>query len=880
MKIGSSIGYLACKLKDVNFNRIKNCLATFAWVFLIALQTYAFPVNTMTQHWDDEYEEIAVFVRIPRIGGFEIQAVFSYETEKLYLPVTDLFNYLKINNRPSADQTLINGFLIDESKQYSIRYDDRVITVQGVTYKLPDDALLRTDFGLFLVTDWFGRAFGLHCNFNFRSLSVEINTDMELPAVREMRLAQMRKNLERLRGEVAVDTTYLRNYHFFKPGMIEWNVLGSQSNATDDDYRFSLGLGTELLAGEASAYFLYSTRDGFDWRNQQYQWRYVNNHNRFVRQIQVGKLRSATISSIYEPVHSAVITNRSTGYRSSFGYFTWSDHTEPDWTVEVYINNVLVDYTRADASGFFSFEIPLIYGTSEVVLKFYGPYGEERMEERVIDIPFNFLPAGEVEYVITGGMVQDGNDSRLARAEVNAGLSRFMTVGGGVEYFSQLQNTPFIPFFNTSVVPLPGLMFNGEYAHDVRTRLILNYRLGSMATISLDYSLYSEEQEAVVFNYLEERRAVITFPVRMRNFRLLNRAGIRQNVYEQLTYNSLEWVISGNYRILSANLATHFNWLSERQPYIVSNFGLSLRLPAGYTLRTTTQYDWENHTVLSVRAEMEKRIRNRGAVTAMFEENLRVALRSVSLGFRYDLSFSQINASVRYGNTGEWFTAQAARGSIALGSGNRVIHTDNRGVIGRGGLSIIPFLDVNHNGVRDEGEPLVKGLGVRLNGGRLLRKYEDGIIRIAELEPYASYLLELDDIGLENIAWRIDNKVLSIEIDPNQFKRVYIPVLPMGEVNGMVYLETEQSMRGLGRIQVHFTRIEDEFSRSVLSESDGFITYLGLPPGKYRATIDAEQLERLSMSSYPEYVEFEIEALEIGDIVDDIEFTLTRVSSE
>jgi hypothetical protein len=34
--------------------------------------------------------------------------------------------------------------------------------------------------------------------------------------------------------------------------------------------------------------------------------------------------------------------------------------------VELYVNNILVDYKRADASGFFTFEIPLIYGTTNV----------------------------------------------------------------------------------------------------------------------------------------------------------------------------------------------------------------------------------------------------------------------------------------------------------------------------------------------------------------------------------------------------------------------------------------------------------------------------------------------------------------------------------
>lgn len=41
---------------------------------------------------------------------------------------------------------------------------------------------------------------------------------------------------------------------------------------------------------------------------------------------------------------------------------------------------------------FFSFEVPLMYGNTSVALQFYGPYGEERREERIINIPYNFVP--------------------------------------------------------------------------------------------------------------------------------------------------------------------------------------------------------------------------------------------------------------------------------------------------------------------------------------------------------------------------------------------------------------------------------------------------------------------------------------------------------
>jgi hypothetical protein len=110
-------------------------------------------------------------------------------------------------------------------------------------------------------------------------------------------------------------------------------------------------------------------------------------------------------------------------------------------------------------------------------------------------------------------------------------------------------------------------------------------------------------------------------------------------------------------------------------------------------------------------------------------------------------------------------------------------------------VAIVPFVDINHNGIKDEKEPVADGLSVRMNGGRVIRDTKDSIIRITGLEPYTSYLLTLDDKGLNQISYRIRHKNIRVFVDPNQFKKIEIPVNPMGEVNGWVFLKDEQGTR-------------------------------------------------------------------------------------
>ena len=54
------------------------------------------------------------------------------------------------------------------------------------------------------------------------------------------------------------------------------------------------------------------------------------------------------------------------------------------------------------------------------------------------------------------------------------------------------------------------------------------------------------------------------------------------------------------------------------------------------------------------------------------------------------------------------------------------------------------------------------------------------------------------------MSWRFKNKTYSILIDPNQFKRVDVPVVIVGEVNGMAYMDKEGLQKGIGRILVKF----------------------------------------------------------------------------
>ena len=387
-------------LKYRKWTEISGILVLYTHLFVLL---NFFPLIVHAQN-EPQYDEISVFLNIQNFGGTEIPAVIVNET--VYLPVTDIFSFLKIKNNPSAQLDSITGSFINPVAIYSIDNIHHQIRYQGKNYPLISNDLIKTETNLYLKSSLFGQIFGLDCTFSFRSLSVNLSSKLELPLIREMRLEQMRTNISHLRGEVKTDTTIARKFPAFHFGMADWSIISNQQFPGGTDTRVNLVLGTVIAGGEANALLNYDNTTPFTEKQQQYQWHFVNNDQPALRQVTAGKIYTTSTSSIFDPVVGIQFTNTPTTYRRSFGTYTLSDITEPNWIVELYVNSVLVDYIKADGSGFYKFEVPLVYGNSAVKLKFYGPWGEERIKEQNMSIPFNFLPPKEFEYNLSGGLVE------------------------------------------------------------------------------------------------------------------------------------------------------------------------------------------------------------------------------------------------------------------------------------------------------------------------------------------------------------------------------------------------------------------------------------------------------------------------------------------
>ena len=825
---------------------------------------------------EGDYDEILVTLNVQRIGSVEIPAFMRGEIA--YLSIKDLFEFLKIRNSVSADLDSVQGFVINPAATYLVdRLNSRII-YRDKTFNLKPGDLIRTETNLYLRADHFGKVFGLECFFNFRGLAVTLTTKLELPAIREMQQELLRKNISRLRGEKKADTTIQRSYPFFHIGMADWAAFHMQQTNSASDTRFNLALGGIIAGGETNLSLNYDSRRPFNMRQQYYNWRFVNNDHAFLRQTTVGKIFTQATSSIFAPVTGVQFTNTPTTYRRSFGTYTLSNVTDPGWTVELYVNNVLVNYTKADASGFFTFEVPMVYGNSQVKLRFYGPLGQEEEREQYMNIPFSFIPLNQLEYTVTAGIIDDEDKGRFARANFNYGLSRRITIGGGMEYLSTIPSGKSMPFVNASMRLGGNTLLSVEHVHNVRSKALFNYRLPSNLQFDLTYIKYKDAQKAVRFNFLEEKKAVVTMPLRGSSFNAFSRLTFNQFT---LPYNfvlkkktkltSGEFLLSALVSGVSSNLTTFAIFNEDPNPLVFSNLSLTFRLPGGIRLTPQAQYEYREKNFSSLKGEFEKNIFRNGFLNMFYEKDMVDRVYSCGVSLRYNFSFAQTAISVRQSKQYRSM-AQSARGSIVYNGKEKIVQASNQNNVGKGGLVIAPFLDINCNGHRDAGEPKVLGIRLRINGGLVKRHDKDTTIRVTNLEAYTSYYLELEN-SFDNVAWQVKKKTLGVVINPNELKLIDIPVAVVGEVSGSVLLNESGKVKGLGRIIVNIYNHDSVLVARVLTEPDGFFSFLGLAPGTYTARIDEGQLQKLNMRSSAD-ISFAIKQNSDGEVVDGLQFVL------
>ena len=829
---------------------------------------------------DENCEEVLVILNFKNIGQIDIPAYIC--KDYVYISVPALFTFLKIKNEIDFSSHTISGFYLNEKNTYQIDNTNYRILIDKKTIELKSTDIIYTDTDVFLKSDYFASVFELENTFNMRNLTIDMSTKLELPLIKEMRLEKIRENLQKMKNQFVADTTIVRDHPMFHFGTASWSINTNQSeygqgNDTQmsnyEQYKFELG--GMLAGGEFNADFNFGTQNPYLKRNGYYYWKYAFEGNKYLSSIKVGNLFVQSKSTILYPTLGVQITNTSNTLRKSFGTYILSDSTRPNWNVELYVNNTLIGFTKADSNGFFSFEVPIMYGQTETSLRFYGPNGEEEVSRKRFITPFTRIPKNEFEYTLSFGVIEDNDNSPFTNFKMNYGLTKNVTIGAALEYNKSLEYNKTIPSFSFAAQPFSQLLFAGNYSHNLMFNGLLNYTTVNNIRFEFDYTKYDKNQDAIIYNYLQTIKGSVAVPLHINKFNGQARFNFYGNTYLSNTSSTnTELLLSGAIKRFNFNLTTNSSNTSFGQRLLYSTLSSNVHLPRNFNVTPSIRYQYDDSGLIYTKVDMRKRILKNGELNFVYEHQFVSDQDYVTFGFRYDFKIMVVNSSNNFSQNGNSFN-QSASGSLIFQPKAGFIDFNNQSSIGSAEIMLIPFLDVNNNGKKDADESIVPDLDIKFGRGKK-KINKNGSVIFSGLEPYVENNIKLDGNNFETIAWQIENKNISVILNPNQLRSIYIPVIVVGEIGGVVNKNENGVLKYLNGIKVNIFDLSHHLVASVLSEQDGYFSYLGLKNGNYTAEIDAKQLASLHFTANPAVIPLEIKNGTTGSLIDNLEFVLTK----
>ena len=813
-----------------------------------------------------------VSLDVKSLGTTEIPALLH--DRDLWLSINGLFDFLQVSYHLPAGSDSLTVYLDNPKDPYLIDRARHQVVFQKKVFPLDAQAIQVSGSRWFLRSDYLGALFGLECTYDPHRLSAVIKPKWELQVVRIRRQQDMHTGLHTSGTPFTADATIGRQYRLFHFTSADWALQAVQQVNGPDFMRLNTAVGGAIAGGEFRGAFTYTTNQHFSEKQQYYLWRYANNKNAVVRQVLLGKISLQPVSSVFNPVVGVQVTNAPTYVRKAYGTYNFSGYVQPNWVVELYVNNVLVDYLRSDAMGLIRYNIPLSYGTTEVTTRYIGPWGEEHRYTQAFIVPYTLLPANVLEYRASAGMVEDSSGSFYSQARINYGCTDRITLGAGVEYLTSVSKSSSLPFVNAAIRMAPNLTLSGEYVYGVRYKGLLTYGNASGLQAELQYVKYDALQEAVQFNYSEERRASVSMPFHIGKSTIFSRLALGQNMHDANMYTNAEWLVSWMGRKANLSLGSFAYYNGRFKPSIYTNISSAVRLPEGFTLTPKATWNYTDLRLTAFNLGVSKYCSRRLTVNASCERRFDFRQTYWRAGVKYDFSFARFYSNVNVHETETSFF-QSAGGSLLFDKNLDRPDFSRVSSLGRGALLFSAFLDVNGNGRKEMFEPLINTLNVKLNGiaGRKTET-KKGVL-FTGLEPYLFCEASLDGNSFENLSWKILHPHLRIAVDPNQVKRIYVPVVPLGEVSGNVYSYAANERHGVGGIQVLIYDQKSVQVAKVTTEEDGFYSYLGLKPGKYTARIEDAELRRAGMENGAAPAHFMIKSSKEGDLAGHQDFLLT-----
>ena len=836
-----------------------------------------------------------VFLQFRHEGVVNTFVSTIYYQDQFYLSVSDIFNALSIDLNIDTGQLQISGNFAGEGN-YLIQFDSRNRTARfnNRTLQLTADDFILSELGYYLSPEIFSELFGMEFQVDFNNLVLTLESDTVMPVVAQRQREQQRDRMLRTRRELLRDYFPLRfdrNKQTIYGGFFDYNLTGNY-NDQGSSFLYNTGFGTELFGGDLQGNIFGNVAENSSAiRSSGLRWRYGILDNEWISSVTAGQTTSSGLLPV--SFSGVKLTNEPLEPRFLYGETAFTGIVEPGAEVELYRNNSLVDYMEADETGQYRFLVPITYGASNYSIRVYNPTGQVSTRDLRLQVPYNFLPPGEINYTFDAGRLDNpiaGSSERgfMSRAEVSAGLTNRFSASAGMEYFDDFhENLPTVKA-GVSTRLFENYLISVEAASQAFYRATGSVIYPSNASVSLDYTRYNNDSG--IYNpsgSISSWRSNLFIPFEIGNLPLFARFNL-SNEKRELSSVS-RYRVDLNTRLGRANIrlgyrdtqigqfrftSTPVARITASASYNIARRRTTPTILRGVFLRAQMNYLPSSSEFEDAEIQISRNIRRTGRLQISMGRNFAGDFNLFRLGFTIDFSSVRSVTTVRSSRSSTTLT-ESLRGSIGYDPSNKNTIFTNRQQVGRSGTAVRLFVDQNNSGAYEyDQDELIPENAVRIDRAGGIPVTKDSIHYLSQLQPYRQYNVSINKSVILNPLLVPELENFSIITDPNQYKVIDVPFYTSGIIEGRINRTLDNGTQtGLGGLRLKLRQVNvpegsEPYVEELRTFSDGSFYAYEIPPGDYEIVPDSTQLAFLDAETNIDRLEFTIEPLSEGDIIE------------
>jgi hypothetical protein len=751
---------------------------------------------------------------------------------------------------------------------------------------IPAGALFTSGSELYLSSALLGSLLDLRFVVDWSDLNVAVANPEVLPIGRRVAREAARSSLYAMETGVRPDLALTLDRRHWNGMVFDYSFLSPTDDALSGG-SFATAMGIEVLGGSIELGLASTGTIGQGDLRTDASWTGVWRQSHWVRQLRLGD--GLATGPRPRSVRGFAISNAPFQRPPLLGEVPYMGQLGPGWEIEAYRGGRLVAFDSVNGLGQFSIDVPVQYGENPVDFIAYGPFGEVREFNQTYRIIGNVLPREQFEYGAAAGGCRTTQCVANANVDVRYGISRRLTVQAGFDQFWR-DSLPslFHPYASASgnignswalqLEGVAGAVLRSGLSYEPSTRLRLTTEYTAFASgiaspiltpagrrrqwtttaflrpdprltsVYLDGSLDLIETDV---GRITSARTVASFQTK--EIRLLPSLRLQHDAVRGSENVTRTFLGLNTFILPRSSLGGFLSKVTARTTFETSGAGRAqsasayLARPVGEGFRVETGLSW-----------------GRGMGT-MFSLMVSTTLKKVR-------AFSSVTSGPT-GTDGVNFV----QGSVLYTPTRRQMALSSGPSVQRAGVSGEVFLDDNGNGVRDAGELAVPDVRIRI-GNLSSVSDSQGHYRVWDLLPFEPVLVVMDSATLPSPLWIPVYGAISVEPGPNQFRRLDLPVVPGGVIEGKVVRESATGPLGVAGITVIITERKTGARRTAVTFSDGEFYAMGIKPGDYEITLAQPVATRLRVRADP--IGFSMAASRQGETVTGLDLILRPLPSQ